>query len=61
MRTRLKVKEVATRVRDGHKQNYNVRLMFINTTMSGMYNNPYRDVAYSTLAKVAKVLGSQDR
>jgi DNA-binding Xre family transcriptional regulator len=25
--------------------------------MSGIYNDPYRDVAYSTLLKIARVLG----
>ena len=56
MRTRLKVKEVATS--KGWTQTKLQRAADVhNTTMSGMYNNPYRDVAYSTLAKVAKVLG----
>jgi DNA-binding Xre family transcriptional regulator len=27
------------------------------TTMQGIYNDPYRDVAHSTLVKIAKVLG----
>jgi DNA-binding Xre family transcriptional regulator len=55
-RTRLKVKEIAqekgwTQAKLGRAADINPR------TMQGIYHDPYRDVAYSTLLKIAKVLG----
>src|SRR6266446_3848796 len=53
---RLRVKEVAlakgwTMAKLHRAADINIR------TMQAIYNDPYRDVAYSTLAKIAKVLG----
>jgi len=55
-RIRLKVKEIATakgwtQTRLGRAADVNAR------TMQGIFHDPYRDVAYSTLVKIAKVLG----
>ncbi len=55
MAIRLKIKEIAlkkgwTQARLGRAADVNPR------TMSGIFNDPYRDVAYSTLVKIAKVL-----
>lgn len=52
---RLRVKEVAqakgwTMAKLHRAADINLR------TMQAIYNDPYRDVAYSTLAKIAKVL-----
>ncbi|HEX6484616.1 MAG TPA: helix-turn-helix transcriptional regulator [Ktedonobacteraceae bacterium] len=53
---RLKVKEVATA--KGWTQTKLQRAADVNPrTMQGIYNDPFRDVAYSTLVKIAKVLG----
>jgi len=54
-RLRLRIKEVATekgwtQARLGRAADVNPR------TMLGIYKNPYRDVAHSTLVKIAKVL-----
>jgi len=54
-RTRLKVKEVAaskgwTQSKLGRAADLNPR------TMQEIYHNPYRDIAYSTLLKIARVL-----
>lgn len=55
MRQRLKVKEAAEA--RGWTQSKLQRAADVNSrTMSGIYHDPYRDVAYSTLAKIAKVL-----
>ncbi len=55
MRQRLKVKEIAEA--KGWTQSKLQRAADVNSrTMSGIYHDPYRDVAYSTLAKIAKVL-----
>jgi DNA-binding Xre family transcriptional regulator len=55
-RTRIKVKEIATA--KGWTQAKLGRAADINPrTMQGIYHDPYRDVAYSTLLKIAKVLG----
>jgi DNA-binding Xre family transcriptional regulator len=53
---RLRVKEVAhakgwTMAKLHRAADINIR------TMPAIYNDPYRDVAYSTLSKIAKVLG----
>lgn len=56
MPIRLRVKEVATA--KGWTQTKLQRAADVHPkTMSGIYNDPYRDVVYSTLAKIAKVLG----
>jgi DNA-binding Xre family transcriptional regulator len=56
MPTRLRVKEVATA--KGWTQSKLQRAADVHPrTMSGIYNDPYRDVAYSTLLKIARVLG----
>lgn len=56
MKQRLKVKEIAES--KGWTQSKLQRAADINSrTMSGIYHDPYRDVAYSTLAKIAQVLG----
>ncbi|GCF07814.1 helix-turn-helix domain-containing protein [Dictyobacter arantiisoli] len=56
MPIRLKIKEVATE--KGWTQTKLQRAADVHPrTMSGIYKDPYRDVAYSTLIKVAKVLG----
>jgi DNA-binding Xre family transcriptional regulator len=50
------VKEIATA--KGWTQAKLGRAADINPrTMQGIYHDPYRDVAYSTLLKIAKVLG----
>jgi DNA-binding Xre family transcriptional regulator len=55
-RTRLKVKEIAQE--KGWSQAKLGRAADINPrTMQGIYHDPYRDVAYSTLMKIARVLG----
>lgn len=55
MRQRLKVREVAQA--KGWTQSKLQRAADVNSrTMSGIYHDPYRDVAYSTLAKIARVL-----
>lgn len=55
MRQRLKIREVAEA--KGWTQSKLQRAADVNSrTMSGIYHNPYRDVAYSTLAKIARVL-----
>lgn len=55
-RTKLRIKELAqekgwTQAKLGRAADINPR------TMQGIYHDPYRDVAYSTLMKIAKVLG----
>ena len=55
-RTRLKVKEIAlskgwTQTKLGRAADLHQR------TMQQIFNDPYRDVTYSTLLKIAKVLG----
>jgi DNA-binding Xre family transcriptional regulator len=56
MPIRLRVKEVATA--KGWTQSKLQRAADVHPrTMSGIYNDPYRDVAYSTLLKIARVLG----
>lgn len=53
---RLRVKEIATA--KGWTQTKLQRAADVNPrTMQGIYNDPYRDVAHSTLVKIAKVLG----
>ena len=55
-RTRLKVKEVATA--KGWTQTKLSRAADLNAkTVSDLFHNPYKDVAFSTLLKIAKVLG----
>jgi len=55
-RTRLKVKEVATA--KGFTQTKLSRAADLNAkTVSDLFHNPYKDVAFSTLLKIAKVLG----
>ncbi|GHO77111.1 hypothetical protein KSD_48820 [Ktedonobacter sp. SOSP1-85] len=55
MRQRLKIREVAEA--KGWTQSKLQRAADVNSrTMSGIYHDPYRDVAYSTLAKIARVL-----
>jgi DNA-binding Xre family transcriptional regulator len=54
-KTRLKIKEIATA--QGWTQTKLSRAADINArTMQGIFHDPYRDVAYSTLMKIAKVL-----
>lgn len=56
MTTRLQVKEIATA--KGWTQTKLQRAADVHAkTMQGIYNDPYRDVSYSTLLKIAKVLG----
>lgn len=56
MAIRLRVKEIATA--KGWTQSKLQRAADVHPrTMSGIYNDPYRDVAYSMLVKIAKVLG----
>jgi len=56
MAIRLRVKEIATA--KGWTQTKLQRAADVHpSTMQGIYNDPYRDVAYSTLVKIAKVLG----
>jgi transcriptional regulator with XRE-family HTH domain len=56
MRVRLKVREIAEA--KGWTQSKLQRAADVNSrTMSGIWHNPYRDVAYSTLIKIARVLG----
>ncbi len=56
MAVRLRVKEIATA--KGWTQSKLQRAADVHPrTMSGIYNDAYRDVAYSTLLKIAKVLG----
>ena len=55
-RVRLKVKEIATQ--KGWTQTKLSRAADLNAkTVSDIFHNPYKDVAYSTLLKIAKVLG----
>ncbi len=55
-RVRLKVKEIATT--KGYTQTRLARAADLNAkTVSDIFHNPYKDVAYSTLLKIAKVLG----
>jgi DNA-binding Xre family transcriptional regulator len=55
MPIRLRVKEIATA--KGWTQSKLQRAADIHPrTMSGIYNDPYRDVAHSTLVKIARVL-----
>lgn len=55
MRQRLKIREVAEA--KGWTQSKLQRAADVNSrTMSGIYHDSYRDVAYSTLAKIARVL-----
>ena len=55
-RARLKVKEVATE--KGWTQTRLSRAADLNAkTVSDIFHNPYKDVAFSTLVKIAKVLG----
>lgn len=55
MPTRLKIKEIATS--KGWTQSKLQRAADVHSrTMTGIYQNPFRDVAYSTLQKIAKVL-----
>jgi DNA-binding Xre family transcriptional regulator len=55
MPIRLRVKEIATA--KGWTQTKLQRAADVHPkTMQGIYNDPYRDVAYSTLMKIAKVL-----
>ena len=56
MAIRLRVKQIASA--KGWTQSKLQRAADVHPrTMSGIYNDPYRDVAYSTLVKIAKVLG----
>jgi DNA-binding Xre family transcriptional regulator len=56
IRTRLRVKEIATE--KGWTQTKLQRAADVHpTTMQGIYNNPHRDVSYTILLKIAKVLG----
>lgn len=56
MITRLRVKEIATA--KGWTQTKLQRAADVHSkTMQGIYNDPHRDVSYSTLLKIAKVLG----
>ena len=56
MRVRLKVKEIATA--KGYTQTRLARAADLNAkTVSDIFHNPYKDVAFSTLLKIAKVLG----
>ena len=53
---RLRVKELATS--KGVTQAHLSRAADINVkTLQAMYRDPYRNVSYSTLYKIAKVLG----
>jgi DNA-binding Xre family transcriptional regulator len=55
-RTRLKVKEIATE--KGFTQTKLSRAADLNArTIQQIFHDPYRDVTYSTLLKIAKVLG----
>ncbi len=55
-RVRLKVKEIATQ--KGWTQTKLSRAADLNAkTVADIFHNPYKDVAYSTLLKIAKVLG----
>ncbi len=55
-RLRLKVKDIATA--KGWTQSRLGRAADVNPrTMQGIFHDPYRDVAHSTLVKIAKVLG----
>ena len=55
-RVRLKVKEIATQ--KGWTQTKLSRAADLNAkTVSDIFHNPYKDVAFSTLLKIAKVLG----
>ncbi len=54
-RVRLKVKEVATA--KGWTQTKLSRAADLNAkTVSDIFHNPYKDVAFSTLLKIAKAL-----
>ena len=54
-RARLKVKEVATA--KGWTQTKLSRAADLNAkTVSDIFHNPYKDIAFSTLTKIAKVL-----
>jgi DNA-binding Xre family transcriptional regulator len=56
MPIKLRVKEVATE--KGWTQTKLQRAADVHPrTMSGIWHDPYRDVAHSTLVKIAKVLG----
>lgn len=56
MTTRLRVREIATE--KGWTQTKLQRAADVHpTTMQGIYNNPHRDVSYTILMKIAKVLG----
>ena len=55
-RTRLKVKEIATA--KGFTQTKLSRAADLNArTVQQIFHDPYRGVTYSTLLKIAKVLG----
>ena len=56
MTTRLRVKEIA--IAKGWTQTKLQRAADVHpTTMQGIFNNPYRDVSYTILMRIAKVLG----
>jgi transcriptional regulator with XRE-family HTH domain len=56
MTTRLRVKEIA--LAKGWTQTKLQRAADVHpTTMQGIFNNPHRDVSYTILMKIAKVLG----
>lgn len=56
MRIRLKVREIAEQ--KGWTQTKLQRAADVHPrTMGGVWHDPYRDVAHSTLVKIAKVLG----
>lgn len=56
MPIRLRVKEVA--IEKGWTQTKLQRAADVHPrTMSGIWHDPYRDVAHSTLVKIARVLG----